>query len=85
MGYRDYGDPSQFEIMDFVEKEGFPHLQTFLDGLVAKGGDDSTEDIAGGLKVMALPCKLMMLSVGMEFWTRSDRIQSCLVLGCPTF
>lgn len=51
VGYRDYGDVQRFEIMDFVEKEGFPGLQRFLDHIVAKGGDDSTEDIAGGLKV----------------------------------
>ncbi len=53
VGYRDHGDTSRFEIMDFVEKEGFGKLQNFLDSLVAKGGDDSTEDIAGGLKVHA--------------------------------
>ncbi|KAK9836571.1 hypothetical protein WJX74_003293 [Apatococcus lobatus] len=52
VGYRDYGDVQRYEIMDFVEKEGFPALQRFLDGIVAKGGDDSTEDIAGGLKAV---------------------------------
>ena len=51
VGYRDYGDTQQLEVKDFVEKEGFGGLQSFLDSIVAKGGDDSTEDIAGGLKV----------------------------------
>ncbi|KAK9867891.1 hypothetical protein WJX84_004698 [Apatococcus fuscideae] len=52
VGYRDYGDTQQLEVKDFVEKEGFGGLQSFLDSIVAKGGDDSTEDIAGGLKAV---------------------------------
>ena len=51
VGYRDYGDTSPVESIDFVEKETFGEMQEFIRHLVAKGGDDWAEDVAGGLQV----------------------------------
>lgn len=51
VGYRDYDDEYPIETIDFIEKEDFAEMQAFLRHLVAKGGDDWAEDVAGGLQV----------------------------------
>lgn len=47
VGYRDYGDIDRFLIHDFTD---VPTLYTYLSHVVAKGGDDCAEDVAGGLR-----------------------------------
>ncbi|KAK9816181.1 hypothetical protein WJX74_006003 [Apatococcus lobatus] len=65
VGYRDYDDNlrSHVEFIDFVEKEDFGALKDFMEHLVAKGGDDWAEDIAGGLQ-----------AVGQLTWKSSTRL-----------
>jgi len=49
VGYRDIEDKHlRFDIIDFKESDQIPALQTKLNSLVATGGGDEPEDIAGG-------------------------------------
>ena len=53
VGYRDYGDEVQHEVVSFTSVEQF---LTAIHTIQAKGGDDIAEDVAGGLKnVIQLP------------------------------
>ncbi|KAK9863368.1 hypothetical protein WJX84_006252 [Apatococcus fuscideae] len=53
VGYRDYGNEPRLQVHDFVEKEGFTTLQTFLGNIKAEsnfigpGSADEPEDVAG--------------------------------------
>ena len=47
VGYRDHGDTERVFLHDFSD---VPELVTFLGTVVAKGGDDAAEDVAGGLR-----------------------------------
>ncbi|KAK9820158.1 hypothetical protein WJX72_006777 [[Myrmecia] bisecta] len=55
VGYRDLEDARRYEVLDFVSKEETGRLKAFLHEIVATGGDDACEDVAGALKqVLAL-------------------------------
>ena len=45
--YRDYGDPQRFVILPFTSEVG--EVQQALRNVVAIGGNDAAEDVAGGL------------------------------------
>lgn len=47
VGYRDHGDQDRILLHDFSD---VPALYTYLNTVVAKGGDDAAEDVAGGLR-----------------------------------
>lgn len=47
VGYRDHGDAERILVHDFSDA---PDLMNFLSGIVAKGGDDAAEDVAGALR-----------------------------------
>ena len=47
VGYRDHGDHSRIMIHNFSD---VPDLVNYLHGVVAKGGDDAAEDVAGALR-----------------------------------
>ena len=47
LGYRDIKDDKRFEIKDFTDD--FDSLENFITGIVAEGGSDIPEDIAGAL------------------------------------
>lgn len=46
VGYRDYGDLPRFRIVDFATPRA---VRDALESLVAEGGDDEAEDVAGAL------------------------------------
>lgn len=49
VGYRDFCDgPKQFEVLDFVSSVG--SFGAFVDKIVASGGGDAPEDMAGGIR-----------------------------------
>jgi hypothetical protein len=53
VGYRDFGDALQFEVLDFADSVDAFHQ--FCSNLTASGGDDEPEDVFGGLeKAIAL-------------------------------
>lgn len=47
VGYRDHGDTERILTHDFSD---VPTLMNFMSGVVAKGGDDAAEDVAGALR-----------------------------------
>mmetsp|Transcript_15576 Transcript_15576/g.59182 ORF Transcript_15576/g.59182 Transcript_15576/m.59182 type:complete len:638 (-) Transcript_15576:573-2486(-) len=48
--YRDFGDgSSRFQMLNFVHRDHLDQFETFLSGVVAKGGGDTAEDVCGGL------------------------------------
>lgn len=47
VGYRDHGDADRVFVHDFSD---VPTLYAYLHSVVAKGGDDAAEDVAGGLR-----------------------------------
>lgn len=47
VGYRDHGDEERILLHDFTD---VPTLYAYLHTVVAKGGDDAAEDVAGGLR-----------------------------------
>lgn len=47
VGYRDYGDEVPYEVVSFTRVE---HFLSRVRGIVATGGDDMAEDVAGGLR-----------------------------------
>lgn len=47
VGYRDHGDDDRVFLHDFTD---VPTLYAYLHSIVAKGGDDAAEDVAGGLR-----------------------------------
>jgi hypothetical protein len=47
VGYRDYGDDERVLVHDFSD---VPALYAYLSTVVAKGGDDGAEDVAGGFR-----------------------------------
>lgn len=47
VGYRDHGDAERILLHDFSD---VPDLVRFLHTVVARGGDDAAEDVAGGLR-----------------------------------
>jgi hypothetical protein len=47
VGYRDYGDEVQHEVVPFTDVDRF---LSEVRGIVATGGDDIAEDVAGGLR-----------------------------------
>jgi vacuole morphology and inheritance protein 14 len=49
VAYRDIRDSKRFEVLPFTEDTALP--KKFISGLVADGGDDGPEDIAGGFKL----------------------------------
>eukprot|EP01132_Coremiostelium_polycephalum_P007549 gene7549-9282_t len=56
VGYRDYSDPNRFEIFQFTNN--LPDLKKSIQNILAGGGGDTSEDIAGGLlKVLNLDWK----------------------------
>jgi hypothetical protein len=48
VGYRDFGDAKHFEIKPFTED--VDSVKNFISGLVATGGNDTAEDVSGGLR-----------------------------------
>ena len=46
-----YNGPQVLEKSDFVDKQNFENLTSFLSGVRAIGNKDWCEDVAGGLKV----------------------------------
>jgi hypothetical protein len=48
VGYRDFGDAKQFEILHFTEN--VDQFKTFCSTIVASGGGDEAEDVFGGLE-----------------------------------
>ncbi|CAM9133762.1 unnamed protein product [Ectocarpus sp. 6 AP-2014] len=51
VGYRDFGDKVQYESFDFHEEKELPKLLAALNKIMAYGGKDFPEDLAGGLKL----------------------------------
>lgn len=47
VGYRDYGDEDQYEVVPFT---GVDQFLSEVRGIVATGGDDIAEDVAGGVR-----------------------------------
>lgn len=47
VGYRDHGDDERILLHDFSD---VPSLVSYLNTVVARGGDDAAEDVAGGLR-----------------------------------
>ena len=71
IGYRDIKDSKRFEIIEFTEN--VHSVRGFISKLVATGGGDAPEDVAGGLD------KALKLN-----WTENSVKSLFLILDAPT-
>ncbi len=60
VGYRDMGDRERIVKLDFLDESRVKEFQDFVRKVVASGGGDTCEDVAGGLAVRSRKPKFCM-------------------------
>lgn len=67
IGYKDHNDGNERILLHkFVDKEGISSLEQYVAKIVANGGADGPEDIAGALQVPKASSALFVLAVAMS-------------------